>query len=146
MEITTHPGTVLTSTPGRVNVQIQVNSACSACQAHARCTLSEKKDKTIEVDTPDWQTYSPGDRVTVIINSGRGLLAVLIAYILPSAVILGTFALLYSLRLPDLWIAISALLAVAIYCAFLYLFRHRLQRRFTFTLQKSAPSPTPDAN
>ena len=140
MEITTHPGTIIASGQGRVTVQMKVTSACSSCQAHAHCTFSESKDKNVEIDTPDWKNYAPGDSVTVIINSSRGLLAVFLAYVLPSIVILATFALLYSLRLPEIWVALATLLAVALYCGILYLCRNRLQRKFTFNLRKNNPA------
>lgn len=131
-----HDGTVVAATPGRVQVQMQVLSACASCEAHARCTFAEKKDKLVDIDTSDWRQYNPGDPVTVIINSGHGLLAVLIAYVLPAVLILAVFGVLYALHLPELWIALATLVAVALYTLVLYLCRHRLQRRFTFRLEK----------
>ena len=137
MQQTTHDGTVLSVQPGTVKVQMQVLSTCASCEAHARCTFAEKKDKIVDVDTPHWQQYAQGDPVTVIISTGHGLLAVLIAYVLPAMLILGTFALLYALRLPELWIALATLGAVALYGLILYLCRGRLQRKFTFSLAKA---------
>ena len=134
--VATHAGTVIAASDNRVKVQMQVISACASCEAHAHCTFSEKKDKIVDIDTPDWQQYAPGDRVTVIINSGHGLLAVLIAYVLPALLILAVFALLYALHFPELWIALITLLAVGLYGLILYLCRHRLQRKFTFRLKK----------
>ena len=136
MEQTTHDGTVLTVQPGLVKVQMQVLSACAACEAHARCTFSEKKDKIVDIETAQWQQYHEGDPVTVIINSAHGLLAVLLAYILPAVVILATFALLFSLHLSELWVALITLVAVALYGGILYLCRNRLQQKFTFRLAK----------
>ena len=136
MEQTTHDGTVLTVQPGLVKVQMQVLSACASCEAHARCTFSAKKDKIVDIETQQWQQYHEGDPVTVIINSGHGLLAVLLAYILPAVVILATFALLFSLHLSELWVALITLVAVALYGGILFLCRNRLQRKFTFRLAK----------
>ena len=65
-----------------------------------------------------------------------GLLAVLLAYILPAVVILATFALLFSLHLSELWVALITLVAVALYGGILYLCRNRLQQKFTFRLAK----------
>lgn len=135
--VATHAATVIASGNNQVKVKMEVLSACASCEAHARCTFSEKKDKIVDIDTPDWEQYTPGDQVTVVINSGHGLLAVLIAYVLPALLILAVFALLYALRLPELWIALATLLAVGLYGIVLYLFRHRLQRKFTFRLKKN---------
>ncbi len=137
MQQVTHPGIVISSQQGTVQVKMQVVSACASCEAHARCTFAEKKDKTVDITTPQWQNYNPGDPVTVIINSGRGLLAVLIAYILPAVLILATFATLYTLRLPELWVALASLAVIGLYTLVLYLSRNRLQQRFTFRLEKA---------
>ena len=115
---------------------MEVISACGSCEAHAHCTFSEKKDKLVDIDTPHWKDYQPDDRVTVIINSGRGLQAVLIAYVLPALVMLAAFSVLYILKLPELWIALITILVVCIYGWVLYLMRHRLQRKFTFRIEK----------
>ena len=79
--------------------------------------------------------YGTGDE-PVIINSGRGLQAVLIAYVLPALVMLVAFSVLYILKLPELWIALITILVVCIYGWVLYLMRHRLQRKFTFRIEK----------
>ena len=134
--VATHAGTVVEVAENQVKVQMQVLSACASCEAHARCTFAEKKDKMVDIATPDWRQYAPGDRVTVIINSGLGLLAVLIAYVLPALLILAIFAVIYALHLPELWIALITILATGLYGVVLYLCRNRLQQRFTFRLKK----------
>ena len=82
------------------------------------------------------QTTHDGTVLTVQIYTGHGLLAVLLAYILPAVVILATFALLFSLHLSELWVALITLVAVALYGGILYLCRNRLQQKFTFRLAK----------
>ncbi len=134
--VATHAGTVVASGNKQVKVKMEVISACASCEAHARCTFSEKKDKIVDIETQQWQQYHEDDPVTVIINSGHGLLAVLLAYILPAIVILATFALLFSLHLSELWVALITLVAVALYGGILYLCRNRLQQKFTFRLAK----------
>ena len=98
--IATHPGVVVHSADGHVQVKMEVISACGSCEAHAHCTFSEKKDKLVDIDTPHWKDYQPDDRVTVIINSSL------------------------------------TILVVCIYGWVLYLMRHRLQRKFTFRIEK----------
>lgn len=135
-KIATHSGIVTAVTPKHVTVQMQVISACASCESHGRCGFAEKKDKSVEVDTPDWRSYLPGDRVTVVIHSGRGLQAVLIAYVMPAVVLLAAFALFCSLHLSEPLVALLTLLVVAAYGMILYAVRHRLQRKFTFQLNK----------
>ena len=136
-KIASHPGVVTTSENGKVTVKMQVSSACSSCEAHAHCGFAEQKDKNVEVDTNDWQQYHIGDSVTVVIATGNGLLAVLIAYVLPAVLLLGTFITLYCLRLPEVWSAILTLCVVGLYGIVLCCFRGKLQKKFTFKLRKA---------
>ncbi len=59
--IASHDGIVKKVRKGFVEVQIKSISACATCQAHARCGFAESKDKTVEVPTSDWQSYSEGE-------------------------------------------------------------------------------------
>lgn len=133
--IATHHGHVVAIHHGQVRVQMQILSACATCEGHSKCGFAEKKDKIVDIQTSDWKRYRVGDSVTVAINSGRGLLAVLIAYVLPAVLLLAAFTFFYLLRLPELWVALLTLLVVALYGIVLYLFRNRLQKKFTFQLR-----------
>ena len=119
---------------GSVRVQIHVVSACSACEAHGKCGFADSKDKTMDIDTPNWQQFHVGDPVIVTVNANRGLQAVAIAYLLPSALLLTIFAILTTLHLSEGWVALATLFGIAIYACILYLCRHRLQRKFTMTI------------
>ena len=133
-KIATHLGTVTNVVPGTVTVQLRVVSACATCEAHSRCGFADSKDKTMAIDTPQWQQYRTGDRVTVAIDSRRGLQAVLVAYLLPALLLLATLALLTALHLPEGWVALLTLLVVGLYTLLLYLCRQRLQRQFAITI------------
>ncbi len=135
-KIATHPGTVTQVEKGRVVVQMRVLSACAACEAHGKCGFADAKDKIVEVDTRDWQQYQVGDHVTVIIQSGNGMKAVFIAYVMPGLLLLGSFVGFYLLQVGDGLTALLSLLVVALYGGILYLFREKLQKKFTFQLKK----------
>lgn len=131
MEIKSHPGTVCSVTEGHVEVRFEAHSACSACEAHARCGFAESKDKTVTIDTDDWQAYSVGQDVTVQISEGLGLQATVWAYVLPAAVMLATIITLLTLGVNEL-AAIGATFGVLLlYGLVLYALRHKLQRHFT---------------
>lgn len=137
-KLTAHSGIVTAVEKGRVSVQMRVVSACASCEAHSRCGFAESKDKTVVVDTRDWQSYQQGDNVKVIIRTGNGLKAVLIAYVLPAVLLIAAFVTFYSLHLSEVVTALLTLSVVALYGIFLYFMRHRLQQKFTFKLEKSA--------
>lgn len=134
-KLATHNGIVTATAKGHVQVQMQVLSACASCEAHAKCGFAEKQDKTVDIDTSDWQQYHVGEAVTVVISSGLGLQAVLIAYVIPSVVLLASLAIFTLLHIPEGITALLILLIVALYALSLYLFRRRLQRKFSFQIR-----------
>ena len=138
--ITTHQGIVTSVRESCVSVQIHVVSACATCEAHSHCGFADSKDKIMDIDTPQWEQYHEGDRVTVAVNSNRGLQAVFIAYIVPTLLFLATFLVtLCALHLSDGWVALITLAVVALYALLLYLRRQHIQQRFTMTLTPNRP-------
>ena len=143
-KIATHDATVVAlndTGTGSITVQLHVVSACASCEAHGKCGFADSKDKTMVIDTPDWQQYHLGDSVIVTINANRGLQAVLIAYIIPALLLLATFATLSALHLSEGWVALVTLLVVALYGVLLYCLRHRLQQRFTMSVAPKSQHP-----
>lgn len=134
-KIATHNGVVTSSADGCVKVMMEVHSACSSCQAHAHCGFSESAHKEVSIDTSDWRNYTEGDSVEVIISEGRGMAAVWWAYLLPAILLIACFATLYSIG-NELVAALGTLGFVAVYYGVLWMFRQRLQRRFSFRLRK----------
>lgn len=134
--VATHGGIVTATHERHVTVKMDVLSACAACQAHSRCGFADKKEKIVEVDTADWQQYQPGDKVNVIINARRGMLAVVIAYLMPALLLLGVFITLHCCGLSEVWVALGTLLSVGLYVGILFCFRDRLQKKFTFHLSR----------
>jgi O-antigen/teichoic acid export membrane protein len=59
---------------------------------------------------------------------------------------LSTFTVLYTLHIPELWVALVSLLVIALYGILLYLFRNRLQRKFSFQIKKNSPLPLSQSN
>lgn len=132
--IASHQGTVKETRHGCVVVQIEAVSACAACAAHGKCGFAESKDKTLEIPSPDWNQYTPGQQVLVHINESRGMLAVWIAYLLPALLMLAAIITLSLLHLPEWCVVLSAFAVLALYILTLYLRRRKLENRFTLTL------------
>lgn len=135
-KIIKHSGIVTAIEKKRVTVKMHVVSACQSCEAHAKCGFAEAKDKEVEIETRDWESYKIGDNVDVVIQSGNGLYAVFIAYVAPAIVLLGAFAFFYSLHLSEGAIGLLTIAAVALYGIAIFLFRSKLQQKFTFKIQK----------
>ena len=131
-----HPGTVTAVKPDSVTVQIESVSACASCQAHSKCGFAESKNKTVEIPTSDWKDYNPGDPVTVFITEDHGLLAVLLAYVLPAVVLLAVTIGLALAGLPDWLVILASFAALALYVLILYRSRQKLDRKFILTVSK----------
>ena len=136
-QVATHDGKVIAAADGKVKVEMHVLSACSSCKAHGKCGFADGDDKIVEVETPDWQRFSEGDSVTVSVNEGLGLLAVLLAYILPAVVILAAVIVLSLLTSSELLAALVPIILIALYFLVLYNFKDRLQKKFGFGITKS---------
>ena len=134
VRVASHEGIVKSTRQGRVLVQIEAVSACASCAAHGRCGFAESKDKTIEVPAADWQKYSEGQPVTLHIDESRGLLAVWIAYVLPALLLLAVIVGLSLAHLPEWIVVLSAFAVLGLYILGLYLFRRKVESRFTLTL------------
>ena len=135
-QIATHDGTVLTVEPNKVIVEMHVVSACSNCKGHDKCAFVDKADKKVEVETADWKDYTAGDNVIVSVNESLGLVAVLLAYILPAVILIASVVLLSVFTGSEVLAALVPLALVAIYFLILYCYRNKLQKSFTFGIEK----------
>ena len=130
----THPGTVIAVKKNIVSVQIQSTSACAACAAHAKCGFAESKTKTLDIPDYHWDNYHEGDQVTVTIDHTRGLQATWWAYILPAFLLLAVVVIL-STFLPEPLVILLTFAALALYILLLFLFRKKLNSKFTLTIE-----------
>ena len=136
--LATHDGTVKSVTDGKVTVEMQVLPACASCKAHEKCAFVDKADKIVEIETSDWNSFSVGDSVIVSINESLGMLAVLLAYVLPALLLIATLVLSIFLWGSELLASILTLVLLALYFVILYFCRDKLQRHFSFGLTKAS--------
>lgn len=130
-----HTGVVLSTDGEKVRVEILQTSACAACKAKQMCMSSESQQKIIDAIMSE--PMKAGDEVEVVVREHLAWKAVLLAYILPFIVMVGVIAALD--LLTDWSEAITgtlSLCAIALYYIGLSLFKHRLQKQFSFTARK----------
>ena len=135
-QIATHPGEVTKVEKGKITVLMHVLSACSSCKGHEKCAFVDKADKVVEVKTSDWEKYSVGDSVIVSVNESLGLLAVLLAYLLPAIIIIGSVILISIITPSELLAAIIPIAVTVLYFFILYRVRGSLERKFSFGIEK----------
>jgi sigma-E factor negative regulatory protein RseC len=131
----THPGIIESVNEKQVFVKILAMSACSSCHAKAMCNIAEVEEKIVEIRKEAERNFKEGQEVTVSMKKSLGGKAVFLGYILP-------FLLLMIVLLTVLLISenegLAGLLAIAVlipYYSLLYIFRDRLKRTFSFSIQ-----------
>lgn len=134
----THEGVVMAVEKNLVTVKIEAASACGSCHAKGLCNMAEKTDKEIPVKTSRAADYAVGEKVHVFLMSDTGLKAVVYAYGLSLAAGAIAFVAASFLTKNQLIWALSALGAIILYFIILRLCAPRLNRKFSFDVEKIA--------
>ncbi|MDR2562653.1 MAG: SoxR reducing system RseC family protein [Prevotellaceae bacterium] len=130
-------GEVVEINPEHILVDIVSESACEACRAKSICSASEGKRKTLCIPRRESrQNLLPGDRVQVSMRMSTGLKAALLAYFLPAMVALAALLLLTEAGADELAAGAWSLGSLAVYYTALYMFRNKLNKQFTFSIEK----------
>lgn len=130
-----HEGIVESIEEGHVVVRILQVSACASCGARKVCRSSESKERYIDVYTSA-AGYSVGQSVVVVGQGRLGMKATRIAFLYPLLVLMAVL-LGGAPSLGESKAALIALAAVAVYDLVLVLFRGRLQREFSFSIEET---------
>jgi sigma-E factor negative regulatory protein RseC len=128
-----HDGTVTKVDSNSVVVSITSSSACSGCHAEGMCRISGKQEKI--VDIKGRYNVSPGDTVTVIMETSTGYKAVVLSYLIPLVIVITGMITLNSLSASELTAGLVSISLLVPYFLILYLFRKKINRSFTFTLK-----------
>ena len=135
-DIIKHRGIVEKVEGAHVVVRIVQTSACAACSAKGLCNASESKEKQIDVYEAG-ASYRIGEEVVLCGSTSMGMRAVFLAFGIPMLLLL--FALFVSMRVTDgdaLVSSLVALLAVVPYYLVIYFMKDKLNRTFSFTIEK----------
>jgi sigma-E factor negative regulatory protein RseC len=128
-----HQGIVKEKTGKSVFVSIISVSACSECHKENLCSISGNKEKIVEI-TGDYDVM-PGDAVTVLMKQSMGHAAVVLGYFLPFILVIATLVILFSFKISELFAGLISLAILAPYYYILFLFRRKINKKFTFTLK-----------
>lgn len=134
-QIITHPGIIKSIVKNKAEVSIIVNSGCASCEVKSSCAISEAKEKIIEVGLSSNDHFATGQQVMVEMKQSMGTWAVLLGYLFPFLVVLFALIIFTSIGVNE---GLSALLSLAIlvpYYLVLFLAKHSLQKKFTYSMQ-----------
>ncbi len=130
-----HPGIIERIENNTVYVRITQYSACAGCHAKSACTMSDMKEKLIEVK--DFTgNYHPGQAVELIGETSMGMKAVLIAFVLPVVLVLMAIIIGTVIGLAETINGLLGIIILALYYAVLYIFRDKMKKHFVFRLKE----------
>ena len=135
-DIIKHRGIVEKVEGSHVVVRIVQTSACAACSAKGLCNASESKEKQIDVYEVN-ASYRIGEEVVLCGTTSRGMRAVFLAFGIPMLLLL--VALFVTMRVTDgdaLVSSLVALFAVVPYYLVIYFMKDKLNKTFSFTIEK----------
>lgn len=130
--IISHTGIIDSISHGVVHVRIVQSSACHDCKIASHCSSAESKEKIVDVFTPNASAYNVGQEVTVMAAAMVGAKAVVLAFIIPTALILAVVMGIINFGLSDLTAAISGLLSLVPYYILLYVFEDKIRKQMVF--------------
>lgn len=137
-----HVGVVQNIDADYIYVMVLSQSACSSCHSKELCSLSEMKEKIIQVPLQR-KEYKPGERVEVVMSESLGMLAVLLSYVLPVAVFIAIMIVMVNATQNEPMAGLVSVLFLVAYYFVLYFFRKKLQKKFSFSVRK-IEEPLPD--
>jgi Positive regulator of sigma E activity len=134
-----HEGTVIAVDKDYISVEILNKSACAACHAKGVCGASEQSVKVVEV-AQDITTlacdFQVGERVNVVMSSSMGVTAIWLCYVVPLIVLMASILILSKCGVGELAVGLVSLGVVAVYYFGVYLFRNKISKIFTFSIEK----------
>jgi sigma-E factor negative regulatory protein RseC len=129
-----HPGVITSIDSSKIKVNITTYSACLSCSAKGICSISDVKDKMVEV--PNTGDFSVGQEVQVILHQTLGFKALYLGYVQPFIVVLITLIITSSLTRNEVLAGLISLGALAPYYLVLYFYKEKIRNKFTFAIKK----------
>jgi sigma-E factor negative regulatory protein RseC len=121
----------------KISVTITKAAACEGCHAHSSCTAIVDPTRKIVIQNTGFNGI-PGEEVMVFMHKSTGWKAIVLAYLVPFILLISLLGMLSRAGLAEPATGALILAALSGYFLGLYFLRKRLQKTFTFTLQKTS--------
>lgn len=135
-EEVSHEGIVQSIDGENVMVRMTVASACMGCHARHLCSSLDSRDKLVQAENPYHLPIEVGDKVTVVLQEKLAMKAVILCFLNPFLLMFLLFIVLHSLLHSELIASLGALGSVAVYYFFVWLFRGKIARDYSFVVTK----------
>ena len=130
-----HLGIVENIQGSHLSVRIVQTSACAACSAKGHCSSADSKDKIIDIIDTVASSYRVGEKVMVIGETSMGMMAVVLAFIIPFILLIFSLFLFMALMENELYSALLSLAILIPYYFIRWLNKTRLKQKFSFTIK-----------
>ena len=130
-----HDGVVDSTEGNDVVVRITSYAACNDCHARGACNVTEENEKFMRIKA-DPSGFDQGDKVRVVLAQSLGFRALFLGYILPFLLVFTALLVASATGVSELFAGLISLLVLPPYYIGLKLFRGKLDRQFSFFLQK----------
>lgn len=130
-----HLGIVENIQDSHLSVRIVQTSACAACSAKGHCSSADSKDKIIDIIDTAASSYQVGEKVMVVGEMSMGMMAVVLAFVIPFVLLIVTLFLFMALMENELYAALLSLAILIPYYYILWLNKTRLKQKFSFTIK-----------
>jgi len=130
-----HSGIVKKIQKGIILVNFISESACSKCHVKGVCSLSDSKEKILEINDSSG-SFFVGENVKIILKESSGFKAVLFGYLFPFIIVFLTLIIIMGLTKNELIAGGFSLLFLAPYYFIIFLMKKKLKKTLKFTLEK----------
>ena len=135
-DIIKHRGIVEKVDGSHIVVRIVQTSACAACSAKGLCNASESKEKQIDVYDAN-PSCRVGEEVMVCGTTSMGMRAVVLAFGVPLLILILVLGISMKVTNEDALLSAGiALVSVIPYYIVIYLMKNKLNKTFSFTIEK----------
>ena len=129
-----HDGIVTQVAETFIIVTIQSQTPCAGRHAKGACGMSEMALKSITAEKPN-EDVKIGDKVIASASTQNAMLSVLLAYIVPSILIIAVLALLILAGTSEVLAATLSLTTTTVYFIVLYLLRNKFAKKIKFKVK-----------
>lgn len=132
----THEGIVHQIDGNHITVKLTVQSACASCHAKGMCGTADSQDKLVHVRNLNDEHYEIGERVRVELRQSLAMRAVVICYLIPFILLIGSFCLMsYFVQNELINVAVSFGVIIAYYFI-IWLSNKKIEKKFAFYITK----------
>ncbi len=115
--------TIISIKGEKIECKVDCGDACKGCAARKVCGGEEEKEGKVLTLTSYNKNHKVGDHITIEVSNSMGLKAVILAYLLPVAILIGVLLTLQAVGVEELTAGLSALGALALYFIAMKIFK-----------------------